>query len=286
MTVTYDEAQSGYWTIETPFNEQDEWDYEDQLYYEEPIVIDMPNSIYGYDDPVQQRMMIVLATVVLGVLLFGGLALPRIRAASTSLTTAATNTDLTAAVIDVDVPTAANVGNANEFVAATYTGELSPLFTAEVQHWAPQIMKWAEAYNLDPNIVATIMQIESCGDPNAESIAGAQGLFQVMPLHFTAGENMQDPDTNARRGLDFYVAQMEYTGGDILLSFAGYNGGYAASGSPFATWPNETQRYYTWAKGIYADASAGNTTSETLDQWLAAGGGGGCQRAASRLGMQ
>lgn len=280
MTVTYDEAQSGYWAIETPFNESEEWDYYDQEYYE-PIVIDMPTSLYGYD-PVQQRMMIVLATVVLGVFLFAGLALPRIRAASTSLTTAATDT--TAALIDVDVPTAANVGN--EFVVGTYTGELSPLFTAEVQHWAPQIMKWAEAYNLDPNIVATIMQIESCGDPGAESIAGAQGLFQVMPMHFTAGENMQDPDTNARRGLDFYIAQMKYTGGDILLSFAGYNGGYAASGSPFETWPNETQRYHTWAKGIYADAAAGKTTSETLDQWLAAGGGGGCQRAASRLGLQ
>ena len=147
-------------------------------------------------------------------------------------------------------------------------------------------MKWAEAFNLDPNIVATIMQIESCGDPGAESIASAQGLFQVMPMHFTAGENMQDPDTNARRGLDFFQAQMQYTGGDILLSFAGYNGGYAASGSPYATWPNETQRYHTWAKGIYADATAGKTSSETLDQWLAAGGGGGCQRAATKLGLQ
>ncbi len=274
MSITYDEAQSGYWTIETPFTQDDSYEYDDEYY--EPVIIDMPGTIYQ-TDPVQQRMIVVLALVILGVFLFGTLAIPQMRAASYKTSTSYESSS-------VDVPTAANLGEGQ--VAGTFTGTLSPLFTAEVQHWAPQIMQWAEAYNLDPNIVATIMQIESCGDPGAESISGAQGLFQVMPMHFTAGENMQDPDTNARRGLAFFQEQMKYTGGDILLSFAGYNGGYAASGSPFETWPNETQRYYTWAKGIYADASAGNTSSETLEQWLVAGGAGGCQRAAARLGLQ
>ena len=157
MTVTYDEAQSGYWTIETPFNEQDDWDY-DQEYYYEPVVIEMPGSIYGYD-PVQQRMMIVLAMVVLGVLLFAGLALPRIRAASSTITTGSV---AAATIIEADVPTAANVGN--EFMAGTFTGSLSPLFTPEVQHWAPQIMKWAKNRTSTPiswrrlcklNLVAT-----------------------------------------------------------------------------------------------------------------------------------
>ena len=94
-------------TIETPFNEQEEWDY-DQEYYE-PIVIEMPNSFYGYD-PVQQRMMIVLAMVALGVLLFAGLAMPRIRSASVALPTGSTTAAMAAerdAIADVDVPTAA-----------------------------------------------------------------------------------------------------------------------------------------------------------------------------------
>ena len=129
------------------------------------------------------------------------------------------------------------------------------------------------------------MQIESCGDPGAASYAGAQGLFQVMPFHFDPGEDMLDRDTNARRGMAFYNRQLEYTGWDIYLSFAGYNGGYAASGSSYSYWANETQRYYTWAKGIYDDAKAGLTESPTLQQWLAAGGGGGCQRAAQSLGL-
>ncbi len=277
MTITYDHAGNEYWTIETPFNEQVA--YEQEYDEHDPVIIEMPNAIYGYD-PVQQHMVIILAMVVLGLLLFAGLALPRLRSASSTETV---NTGTTITETTANVPTAANVGGGA--LSGTFTGSLSPLFTAEVQYWAPQIMGWAETYNLDPNIVATIMQIESCGDPTAESIASAQGLFQVMPFHFTAGEDMQDPDTNARRGLDFYQAQMQYTGGDILLSFAGYNGGYAASGNPYETWPNETQRYYTWAKGIYEDASAGKTSSETLDKWLAAGGSAGCQRAATRLGL-
>ena len=168
---------------------------------------------------------------------------------------------------------------------STAANSLSPVFTREVQHWAPKILEWSQLYNLDPDIIATIMQIESCGDPGAASYAGAQGLFQVMPFHFDPGEDMLDPDTNARRGMAFYNRQLEYTGWDIYLSFAGYNGGYAASGSSYSYWANETQRYFTWAKGIYDDAKAGLTESPTLQQWLAAGGGGGCQKAAQRLGL-
>jgi soluble lytic murein transglycosylase-like protein len=154
-----------------------------------------------------------------------------------------------------------------------------------VQYWEADIVKWASEQNLDPNAVATIMQIESCGNPAAVSIAGARGLFQVMPFHFTAGEDMMDPDTNAFRGLSFLNEQLRYTGGDIFLSFAGYNGGYAASGGNYDSWPSETKRYYQWAKGIYEDARSGASSSETLNSWLDAGGRPGCDRAAGSLGL-
>jgi soluble lytic murein transglycosylase-like protein len=163
--------------------------------------------------------------------------------------------------------------------------EIANLFTPEVHYWEAEIVKWANQHDVDPNAVATIMQIESCGNPQAVSVAGARGLFQVMPFHFGSNENMLDPDTNARRGLDFLNEQLRYTGGDIFLSFAGYNGGYAASGGNYDAWPNETKRYYQWAKGIYQDASSGATSSETLNTWLDAGGRPGCQQAASLLGI-
>jgi hypothetical protein len=163
--------------------------------------------------------------------------------------------------------------------------QIAPFFTSEVQHWEPKIIEWAELHGVDPNAVATIMQIESCGDPQAVSIAGARGLFQVMPFHFSDGEDMLDPDTNATRGLNFFNEQLRYTSGDIFLSFAGYNGGYAASGGAYENWANETQRYYGWARGIYEDAQAGLDNSETLNTWLAAGGAAGCERAAGRLNL-
>ena len=78
---------------------------------------------------------------------------------------------------------------------------ISPLFTPEVQAWESEILAWSEKYRLDPNLVATVMQIESCGYQMAESRAGAKGLFQVMPYHFQDGENPYHPSTNAKRGL-------------------------------------------------------------------------------------
>jgi soluble lytic murein transglycosylase-like protein len=169
--------------------------------------------------------------------------------------------------------------------AKSSAGVISPLFTPEVQYWSKDIVRWANEHQVDPNAVATIMQIESCGNPQAVSVAGARGLFQVMPFHFSAGEEMTDPETNAKRGLNFFNEQLRYTSGDIFLSFAGYNGGYAASGGDYATWPDETKRYYQWAKGIYEDAKNGAVSSETLNAWLDAGGRPGCQIAAQNLGL-
>ena len=162
---------------------------------------------------------------------------------------------------------------------------LSPIFTPEVQHWQSQIVAWAAQYQLDPNLVATIMQIESCGDPMAVSSAGAQGLFQVMPFHFTEGENMLNPDTNARRGLTYFVERLQQTGGDTGRAFAGYNGGQLAAAGSWADWAPETQRYYQWSTGIYGEATAGRNQSPTLQSWLEAGGASLCRQAAGRLGL-
>jgi soluble lytic murein transglycosylase-like protein len=227
-------------------------------------------------------MFFVLATVVTIVLLLTLYALPENRSRKV-LAQAQPTQPMQTEVPVIQAPAVAETSQMTTLTAGN--GGISPIFTPEVRYWESKIVEWAAAYDLDPNIVATIMQIESCGDPQAVSGAGARGLFQVMPFHFSGGEDMLDPDTNARRGLNFYNEQLRYTGQDKLLSFAGYNGGYAASGGDFASWPDETKRYYTWAKGIYEDAAAGASSSETLNTWLAAGGASGCERAAARLSI-
>jgi soluble lytic murein transglycosylase-like protein len=169
--------------------------------------------------------------------------------------------------------------------AAAAVGEISPLFTAPVQYWAPLIVEWATHYGIDPNMAATIMQVESCGDPQAISSAGAQGLFQVMPFHFAAGEDSLDPETNARRGLNYFAERLEQTGGDLGRAFAGYNGGQRAAASSWEQWHPETQRYYVWTTGIYDEIQQGLDESPTLQRWLQAGGTSLCKQAAGRLGL-
>ncbi|HVN54493.1 MAG TPA: transglycosylase SLT domain-containing protein [Anaerolineaceae bacterium] len=162
---------------------------------------------------------------------------------------------------------------------------LAPLYTEEIQHWGPFIQSWASEYALDPNLVATVMQIESCGDPQAGSQSGATGLFQVMPFHFKSGEDPFDPETNARRGLNYLRRSFEKAGGDARLALAGYNGGIGLIQADSATWPVETRRYAAWGAAIYADARQGVAESQTLQDWLGNGGSRLCRQAARRLGL-
>ncbi len=39
-------------------------------------------------------------------------------------------------------------------------GVISPIFSHEIQYWGSAIRGWAGAAGLDPNLVATVMQIE------------------------------------------------------------------------------------------------------------------------------
>jgi soluble lytic murein transglycosylase-like protein len=257
--------------------------YIDALDTFEPTVVeqDVTYQTDWYYDPVkqvQQRVIIVICLVLMVSTSLALLAVPR------NIGTGSADSQ----VADASAEAAGIQDQAqlNDSMSQAFEGQsIASLFTPEIQYWSDDIVKWSGEHDVDPNAVATIMQIESCGNPQAISVAGARGLFQVMPFHFTSNENMMDPDTNAFRGLNFLVEQLRYTGGDMELSFAGYNGGYAASGGDYANWPNETQRYYQWASGIYADAQSGSSSSETLETWLNAGGRPGCQTAAAQLGL-
>jgi len=162
---------------------------------------------------------------------------------------------------------------------------LSSVFTPEVQYWAGRIQNWAAASGLDPNLIATVMQIESCGDPRARSRAGAMGLFQVMPYHFTASDDPYAPDTNALRGLDYLRRSLETAHGDPRLALAGYNGGIGVIDWSESGWAAETQRYAYWGSGIYAEASSGASESLRLQEWLTASGVSLCRQAHDRLGI-
>ncbi len=239
--------------------------------YDLYIPLEIPDN---YNDLVQQRMVILVTFVVLAVAAFGLLVVARWQLS-----------ELSEDDIDLSGLGVANAVGLVEAKTVAVDGRISPVFSREVQYWEDEIVQWSSERGLDPNMAATIMQIESCGDMNAASGAGAQGLFQVMPYHFAPGEDTLDPQTNARRGLDYFAKQLAHFG-DVNLAFAAYNGGPGNAVKSYDNWPAETQRYYYWSEGIYADVQAGLMTSARLQEWLNAGGAGLCNQAAARLGLK
>ena len=114
----------------------------------------------------------------------------------------------------------------------------------------------AAKYTDDPFIQQIIM-IESSGNPNAESKAGAKGLMQIMAA--TAknpgfgvkpfqGDNLFDPKENVRFGTD-YVNSLIKTTGNKRDGIIAYNFGYGnlqkwkKEGGDLEKLPEETQNY-------------------------------------------
>lgn len=170
--------------------------------------------------------------------------------------------------------------------AASASSGISPIFTKEVQHWGNDIVRWANAAGVDPNLAATVMQIESCGDPRATSRSGATSLFQVMPFHFKLGENPYDTETNAQRGMNYLSRSLQAGGGNARLALAGYNGGIGVISRNEWLWPSETKRYVLYGAPIYEDARNGAASSASLTEWYQKYGAGLCGQAAQRLGIR
>lgn len=145
--------------------------------------------------------------------------------------------------------------------------------------WSDEIIKWSRETGLEVNLIATVMQIESCGNPHAVSPSGALGLFQVMPYHFLDGEDPFDPETNALRGLSYLARSLELAEDDLQRTLAGYNGGHGVIDKDPSTWSDETVRYVYWGTGIYQEALMQEEESKRLNEWLNAGGTSLCQKA-------
>ncbi len=158
---------------------------------------------------------------------------------------------------------------------------LSGSFSPQVLFWSDEILQWAHEYQIDPNLIALVMQIESCGYPQAQSQAGARGLFQVMPFHFGYNENPYDPSTNARRGLSYLARALELAEGKLDFALAVYNGGHQMIQTNPSLWPEETQRYVYWGVRIYNELGTDASLPPTLRKWLDSGGNRLCEQAAA-----
>lgn len=92
------------------------------------------------------------------------------------------------------------------------------------------IRQAATLYQLPPELIRAVMQVESNFDPRALSPAGAHGLMQLMP--FTAERMMvtdiMDPRQNIMGGARYLRILANLFNGDIHLTVAAYNAGEGA----------------------------------------------------------
>ena len=113
---------------------------------------------------------------------------------------------------------------------------------------AKHLLMSAAHWNLDPNVLAAIVTVESSWHTHAVSYAGAIGLGQLMPgTAATLGVNPRDPKQNLSGAAQYLSGLMDTFGSNpnrYQLVFAAYNAGPKAV-QRFGGIPPyyETQRY-------------------------------------------
>jgi hypothetical protein len=172
----------------------------------------------------------------------------------------------------------------NDFATEKTNQLISNVYSPSVQYWETEIIKWSEVWGLDPNLIATVIQIESCGDPSVVSGAGAIGLFQVMPYHFEDAEDPYAVEINSMRGLA-YLSKASLSYESLKLIFASYNGGIYGASKQEVQWPTETKRYVYWGMNIYNDAISNSPNKNVLNEWFENGGNRLCNQAMDTLSL-
>ena len=136
----------------------------------------------------------------------------------------------------------------------------------------PDLAALESQYQLPPGILAATAHVESRGNPNAVSSAGAQGMFQLLPA--TAKglgvANSFDPAQAAVGAAKLWRQNLDKSGGDIDTAAMAYHGGWDRSG-----WKEKTHAY----PGLLASAlqngggaAPAPTAAPANDPFLAAAG--------------
>ncbi|MCO7126196.1 lytic transglycosylase domain-containing protein [Sporolactobacillus shoreicorticis] len=143
------------------------------------------------------------------------------------------------------------------------SSSVSPLATqgtssTDASDYNETIQKMSKKYAVDAKLIRSVIDAESGGNPNATSVAGAQGLMQLMPAT-AAGlgvTNAFDPVQNIEGGTKYLRRLLDRYNGNYSLALAAYNAG---SGNvekyggipPFA----ETQAYVNKIMSKFQTAS-------------------------------
>jgi soluble lytic murein transglycosylase len=103
-------------------------------------------------------------------------------------------------------------------------------------HYSAIVRGHAAHYDLDPALLAAVIETESKFNANARSSAGAVGLMQLTPstakgiAQYTGGHNfhlsdLTNPEINVRYGSWYLRHLLDHYGDDERLALAAYNAG-------------------------------------------------------------
>ncbi len=100
-------------------------------------------------------------------------------------------------------------------------------FFAEEIPYGDLIYEKAKKYDVDPALVAAVIEQESRFKPRAKSQVGAKGLMQLMPRtgRWMGARDLYDPEQNIDAGVKYIKYLNERFNGDLKKTIAAYNGG-------------------------------------------------------------
>jgi soluble lytic murein transglycosylase-like protein len=109
---------------------------------------------------------------------------------------------------------------------------------------------------VSPALINAVVMAESAGNPSAISMAGAQGLMQLMPGTSSACgiSNPFDPQENVECGTHYLHGLLERYNNNIELAVAAYNAGPGAVDEYHGVPPYaETRAYVARVLSAYRD---------------------------------
>lgn len=120
------------------------------------------------------------------------------------------------------------------------------------------IERAARQYEVDPDLIRSVIKTESNFDARATSPKGAKGLMQLMPS--TAKDlgvkNAYDPEENIMGGTRYLKSLLERYNGKIELTLAAYNWGMGNVERNSHQLPRETSNYIARVCSHYKNLKA------------------------------
>lgn len=147
------------------------------------------------------------------------------------------------------VHSAGSNGAANPFASYSVNSSLP----VADQNLSSLIDAAARKYNVDPKLVSAVAEVESGGNQDAASSAGAVGVMQLMPDTAAAlGVNPYDKKSNIEGGAKYLRQMLDAFDGDVRRAVAAYNAGPQAVKDYGGVPPyQETQNYVNKVLDIY-----------------------------------